>query len=358
MPTSNLIKYLLALGLLASFSVSSFACTIFVLTDSKKTLFFNNEDYSNPSTKIWFAPGTKGLYGAAYLGFDNYWAQGGVNTKGLAYDWVAGYKNDWKPDLTLIQTEGNSGERMLESCGTVEEAIAFYKKYRESSFAYAKMLIADKTGASVIIGIKDGTLYFDRSSSSRGFGYGAETLSNMLSADTTPSLENGLPILDACKQKGTYATKYSNVFDLNSDKISLISFSGQTNAIDMNLNEELKKGGHYYDLPEIQSQFNQPIKLLPIKPVITKVPQNILKQYKGEYKINSEVYIKISVVNGRIFYQESNKVDVYELHASSEDQFFFKTIPPFITFIRDNKGKVIDIAIHEGSKTEKFKKIK
>ena len=65
------------------------ACTIFVLTEPGKTLFFNNEDYSNPATRMWFLPGGKDFYGVAYLGYNDNWAQGGVNTKGLAFDWVA-----------------------------------------------------------------------------------------------------------------------------------------------------------------------------------------------------------------------------------------------------------------------------
>lgn len=107
--------------------LTSSACTIFVLTDAKRTLFFNNEDYSNPATQIWFIPGGKQYYGVAYVGFDNDWAQGGVNTAGLAFDWVAGFEDKYQADTKLIKLPGNPSERMLESCSTVNEAIAFYK---------------------------------------------------------------------------------------------------------------------------------------------------------------------------------------------------------------------------------------
>src|SRR5690349_5563317 len=71
------------------------ACTIFVLMDTNRALFCNNEDWSNPKTRIWFVPATAKHYGAVYVGFDNGWAQGGLNTEGLAFDWVAGYKEVW-----------------------------------------------------------------------------------------------------------------------------------------------------------------------------------------------------------------------------------------------------------------------
>ena len=105
------------------------ACTIFVLTDTNRTLFCNNEDWSDPKTRIWFVPGVGKHYGAAYVGFDNNYAQGGVNTKGLAFDWVASYMETWKPDPNVSVVWGNSGQQALEECATIAEAIAFFRKH-------------------------------------------------------------------------------------------------------------------------------------------------------------------------------------------------------------------------------------
>ncbi|MFD2998761.1 hypothetical protein ACFS7Z_00170 [Pontibacter toksunensis] len=236
----------------------NYGCTIFVLTDSKTTLFFYNEDFSNPTTRIWFLPGGKEYYGVAYVGFDNDWAQGGLNTAGLAFDWVAGPQEQYVPDKKLLKARGNNpSERMLESCTTVEEAIAFYRKYQEPSFSNAKIMIADKTGASVIIGARDGQLHFDRSSQSRGLGYGEKVLAPLLAKTPKPSLSSGLSILQSCAQKGQYATKYSSVNDLRSGDIFLTS-PGHTQAeIKLNLISELEKGGHYFDMPNLPDQLNK-----------------------------------------------------------------------------------------------------
>lgn len=233
------------------------ACTIFILTDANKTLFFNNEDYSNPATRIWFTPGTKEYYGTAYVGFDNDWAQGGVNTAGLAFDWVAGFQDQYVPDPKLIKARYNSSERMLESCATVSEAIAFYKKYQEPSFSYARIMIADKSGASVIIGARKGELFFDTSNQSRGFGYGEKALNELLAKGTQPTIKSGLPILQACLQQGQYATKYSSVYDLRAGEIFLVLPGSQEAEIKINLSTELAKGGHYYDMPDIKMQLGQ-----------------------------------------------------------------------------------------------------
>jgi len=242
-------------------------CTIFVLTDGKRTMFFNNEDYSNPVTRIWFLPATKKFYGTAYVGFNDGWAQGGVNDQGLAFDWVAGGDGDYKPAPALKTLQGNPAERMLESCKTVKEAIAFYNQFLETGFGAGRMLVADKTGASVIIGSKNGSLSFDLSKQSRGFGFGADSLKKMLSPALGPSMENGLPILQACRQDGMYATKYTTVYDLVAGKIFLASPDdvGRNNAFDLkngnlslDLKSEFKKGPHYYDIPMVEKQRSQP----------------------------------------------------------------------------------------------------
>jgi len=100
-----------------------FACTIFVLTDGTRALLFNNEDWLNPNTRIWFVPAGDGHYGCAYVGFNDGRAQGGLNTEGLAFDWVAGYMEKWIPDAGLQRVRGNPSERMLETSATVEDAI-------------------------------------------------------------------------------------------------------------------------------------------------------------------------------------------------------------------------------------------
>jgi hypothetical protein len=248
-------------GLVVAFysfvSLSVHACTIFVLTDTNRALFCNNEDWSNPKTMIWFVPAAPGHFGHVYVGFDNGWAQGGLNTEGLAFDWVAGYSEAWNPDPALPGVQGNPSEQMLESCATVEQAITFFRGHREPSFSYAKILVADRTGASVIIGAKDGKLQVEQSSTCRGFGYGARTLDKLLASSSEATVNNGAKILRACAQKGQYATKYSNIFDLKSGDIFLLPFPERDDEVKLNLAAELQKGAHYYDMPKINDELAQ-----------------------------------------------------------------------------------------------------
>jgi hypothetical protein len=238
------------------------ACTIFVLTDTNRTLFCNNEDWESTKTRIWFVPSSAKHHGGVYVGFDNDFAQGGMNTEGLAFDWVAGYAENWKPDPNVPLVYGNSGQDALENCATVEEAIKYFKGHQDRQFYRAKVLIADRSGASVIIGGKDGRLEVEEATQCRGFGYGQPTLDKMLTRTTAPTVTNGFKILRAAAQKGQYATRYSNIFDLKNVDIFLYPFPGLDGEVKFNLAAELKKGGHYYDMPEIQKQLSQPARPL------------------------------------------------------------------------------------------------
>jgi hypothetical protein len=251
------------------------ACTIFVLTDDHQALFCNNEDYSNPNTRIWFIPGGGGRYGCVYVGFDNGWAQGGMNSEGLAFDWVAGYDEKWEPDPAMQTVLGNPSRSMLESCSNVDQAIEFYRSHRERSFSYAKTLIADRTGASVIIGAKDGHLQFEKLNQTRGFGFGRETLAKLLSESPAPSVDNGGRIMRACVQSGQFATKYSNIYDLKSGDVYLFPDPVQNQFVKINLSAELKKGAHYFDMHQIREQEAQPVR--PLQDNMKAMPLEIYK---------------------------------------------------------------------------------
>jgi hypothetical protein len=251
------------------------ACTISVLTDDDGVLFCNTEDWSNPKTRIWFVPGGEGYFGCAYVGFDNGCGQGGLNTKGLAYDWVMTGKETWNPSPDLKIARGIPAERMLETCASVADAVAFYRTHYDPSFSASKILIADSTGASVIIGAKDGKLEVKKSYQSLGFGYGQKQLSKLLPKSPEPTVSNAIKLLQACLQKGQYATKYANVFDLKSGDIFLFPNAKPKNPVRFNLTKELAKGGHFYDIPKIHQQMTQPP-----KPLLNNIKRFVFDQYK------------------------------------------------------------------------------
>ena len=226
------------------------------MTDEQRTLFCNNEAWNNFKTRIWFIK-KDGRYGCAFVGFDNGWAQGGLNAKGLAFDWVAGFSEKWEPGKESKTVEGNSSQIVLETCATVDEAIAFYKTINEKSFTYAKILIADRSGASVIIGARDGRIDIQKMRQTRGFGYGESIIYRMFGQNPEPSIKNAACILKEVMQKGLYATKYSNIFNLKNGDIHIFNVPEADGSIRLNLDQELQKGDHYYDIPYLSAQFGK-----------------------------------------------------------------------------------------------------
>lgn len=133
----NLSALVHAVAILWVGAATSDACTVFVMTDGRQVLFCNNEDFSNPNTRIWFMPGSQGRHGCVYVGFDDGWGQGGCNTQGLAFDWVAGFKEQWERPEGSQTAKGNSCQRMLETCSTVEEAMATFSGIGRNRFPMA-----------------------------------------------------------------------------------------------------------------------------------------------------------------------------------------------------------------------------
>jgi len=256
-------------------SVPARACSIFVLSDTNRALFCNNEDWSDTNSRIWFVPAGNDYYGAVYVGFDNGWAQGGLNTEGLAYDWVGGYKEKWEPGPQSETLRGNPSQRMLETCATVKEAIAFFRSHDHPGLARAKMLVADRTGASAIIGARDGKLQVVPGKQCWGFGYGKRTIDLEVVTNPQPTIANGFKILRECRQPPPYPTEYSNIYDLKTGDIFLYPYPGRDDEVKFNLAAELKKGAHYYDMPQIHEELTQAP-----RPLLTNMKRFPLDEYK------------------------------------------------------------------------------
>ena len=269
----NFVRLFFIVILAITFVFPIYACTIFILTNGQRVLFGNNEDWTNPKTRIWFVPAGDGYNGCVYVGYDDGWARGGMNTEGLACDWVGGFNENWKADAATC-VRGNPTERMLESCTTVDDAIAFFQKHKESDFIRAKIFVADRNGMSVIIGVRDGKLRFERSERSRGFGYAFQTFDECYAKDSDITITNSASILHDCLQKGKYATKYSNIFNLKSGDIYLYQFHQHVDGIRMNLVVELAKGGHYFDMVQIHRQFS-----MLVMPLIMNMKRLVIDDY-------------------------------------------------------------------------------
>ena len=233
--------------------LQTFPCLILKIAHGNAVLAGNNEDIDNPLSKIWFEPPEKGKYGITYFGYTANYPQGGMNDQGLFFDGVAGTKTNWRASPQRLDYEGVLFRKIMEECATVEEAVDLFNKYNFSAFQRARIFLADRSGASAIVGWIGGELKSIRETGNfQAVGFKEETALAMLKAvkdgQKTVSAEDVKAILEACHQEGRYPTQYSNICDLNNNVVYMYLFHDYSTVVKFDASEEQRKGKHDYPL--------------------------------------------------------------------------------------------------------------
>ncbi|MGJ1319782.1 tetratricopeptide repeat protein [Sphingobacterium spiritivorum] len=253
------------IGILFSQYVPVLSCTIFIAHDEKQVLVGNNEDYSPlKKTYIWVRPSVQQKKGYIFWGFEEKFPEGGINDQGLFYDAaalpqeVAIIKDPSKPDF-----EGYILEKILQECGSVEEALKLFAQYNLTWQQKAQIMIADRTGDYAIVhanyiirpGSKNYVLtnYSLQDPQYSDFKcWRRKTAYNLLQTKAL-SFENFTNILDATAQRETdNSTVYSQVCDLKNKTIYLYQRHDYTAVSKIDILQLLKKG--YQDI-EIKDLF-------------------------------------------------------------------------------------------------------
>lgn len=267
-------------------------CTIVMVAKGNIVLAGNNEDWKNPKTKIWFVPASDGEYGRVCVGFDNMFAQGGMNDQGLFLDANALSPTGWKPIKDKPTFKGTL-DTILAKCATVEEAIAFCDQYNFSGLARARFPIADRTGASVVIEYGQGKVQYVRKTgvyqiatnfvitNVKGEKYPCaryRVADKMLKNADDISLGLVRAVLDATHQEGPYPTVYSNICDLRKGILYLYNLHNFEEVVEFNLEEELKKGRKVYDIPSLFSEKTQMVYVFDMQMTLpaSEVPSRVV----------------------------------------------------------------------------------
>ena len=356
----NLRTYLLAL-LFVCVSAQSYPCTIFSIVRDGKVFVGNNEDERREYTaKSWFIQPRDGKYGCVLFGWADGWAQGGMNDQGLFWDWVAGYKADWEPSHEKRDYLGSLSYKIIRECATVKEAVETCRLYNQPSFAYARVMFVDRTGDSAIVGWEKDRMKVIRSQDGlQVLGYGQRTGKAQLAKLQEVSIATAKGIATACcRRKGNVITHYSIVYDLQFGDVyvfniwrhhkGLFSRIAQSRSdrefFRFNLDEELKKGNHYYDLQQLASQLAKPPKTDGRTLVAESVDPAIYSKYMGQYLNDSGAQFTITKMGDRLFIECSEWKSVkYELNPVSEKEFFLNFIDFQAQFITGTDGRVQEV---------------
>jgi hypothetical protein len=130
---------------------NALCCSMFKLTIYGKTMVGNNEDFWNPNTRIWFEQGKANEYGAVYVGYDNFWPQGGMNQAGLVFD---GFSMDY---LVINDTLGKKSlganflKDIMKKCTVVDDVKKYLSQYSLQGLETSMFLFIDKTGKYLVV---------------------------------------------------------------------------------------------------------------------------------------------------------------------------------------------------------------
>jgi len=219
----------------------------------------NNEDWKDPFTSVWYVPSSDNEFGRVCFGSGSNTGnpQGGMNDQGLFIDLNALGPNGWQSVESKQKFNGHIIDYILAHCASVEDAIKFFKKYNVRSLRRAKLPIADKTGASIVVEWGQGKLqilrrngYYQVSTNFVQTNYEPEnypchrykTAEQIFQNSNKLTIDVIREILSATHAEGSYPTTYSNIYDLKNGEVYIYNFHNFEDVVKINLKDELTKG--------------------------------------------------------------------------------------------------------------------
>ena len=239
------------------------------MSNGGTVLVGNNEDY-NLEGNIWFVPPSGNKNGRITFGFDNGWSQGGMNDKGLFFDWAATTQTAWEYSAEKITYMDHTVrgayhicEMIMEECSSTEEAIEIFNRYNVPGLKSSHPMFVDQTGGSAIIEWGNNALAVQRKDKSyqvlTNFNLSNPSIgwfpcwrynlvNKILEENIEPTVELFRTILDTVHQEGQYHTVYSNVYDVKNGDIYVYHKYNFDEVLKIHIQNELKKGSRTFKL--------------------------------------------------------------------------------------------------------------
>jgi len=224
------------------------ACTGVVIAKDGHVLVGGNEDWVRFDSFYWADAATEDAYGVVYLGYkirgewghrNDFWYEfHGINDQRLFFDSFGA------PCVIPTTTVGNPyrGEHLMadamRSCATVEEAVAVFESSNLTFMQCQQFLFVDRHGHAAIVE-GDETVWMDGETfavtnfylSNPSLGgspcWRYDTVTSMMEADASPTLERIAELLEATSHVGT---RYSVICDLTEDVLH-VSYAGDFDGI-------------------------------------------------------------------------------------------------------------------------------
>jgi tetratricopeptide (TPR) repeat protein len=225
----------------------------------------NNEDFWNPNSRIWFEHGDGNEYGAVYVGYDNFWPQGGMNQAGLVFD---GFSMDY---LAILDTLGKKSldanflKDIMKKCTVVEDVKRYLIQYNLHGLETSMFLFIDKTGKYLVV--EGDELIIGNNQSYVLSNFYPSLIKEekeikiplyhkgkrLLESKKDTSISFCSSVMDTLHQERNWGagTMYTSIYDLKEGTIYLYFFRDYTHVVKFNLNQELEKVDHSLVIPEL-----------------------------------------------------------------------------------------------------------
>ena len=244
------------------------ACSMCKITSHGKTMVGNNEDTWRIGSKIWFEPGRNNEFGAAYVGDNDLFPEGGMNEAGLVYDGFSVYPRHLKPlpGRIPIIYPAEFLKRIMQTCSSIEEVYDFANHYDRSIFNNGMLLFVDKSGKYLVMEVDTMIIGTNEKYILTNFCPSQINANNVRTPRYVKAkrfLQNNLPdsslgfcrsVMDTmheCRDKMGDGTTYTSIYDLNQGQIYLYFYHDFKHTVTLNLQEELAKGYHLFKMPEL-----------------------------------------------------------------------------------------------------------
>jgi len=340
-----------------------YSCTLISIHQEGQIWIGNNEDASPlyPTRAIFRRPEDE-KFGYVIFGFADGWPQGGMNDQGLVVGWVAGYQTGWKSNPEKRDCSDTITLEILETCSKVDQALEIFRQCNSCDLQYAKSMVVDRTGKSVIVsGRKEGVSVQPSEGFFQVLGFGEEVVRNYLQSREGIVRKELADLLRLSFQKGNTPTLYSLIYNpiegtiqvfnvlLNKPGLPLNPFSRKRakSVITLRLNKELAMGSHYYDLPLLDSQIGRQLKKDITTLESSPVNPEIFAGFAGMWRTSSNYIIEIIRENGSLYMRHSVFPGrLIRLYPDSENSLFARCFSYRMEFIHAEENRASEMKIH------------
>jgi hypothetical protein len=241
---------------------------MFKITLHGKTMVGNNEDAWRVNSKIWFETGHNGRYGAAYVGHEDGFPQGGMNDAGLAFDGFTVYPQQLRPAPGKKQIDNPAAfiKAIMQQCKTVDDVARVAGQYNRRIFNNGMFLFVDSTGrylvmeADTLITGNDAKYVLSNFRPSvtkdadevfiERYQRGRRLLAHR--SDTTLAFcTTVMDNMHECRTRIGDGTTYTTIYDLKRKQIFLYFYHNFTHMKPFDLARELKKGDHVLTMSDL-----------------------------------------------------------------------------------------------------------